>query len=183
MTDSLLQHLTPDEVELWAQGLLPAARDAHLAQCAECRTIAERERKLIRELSQLTRFAPEFGCVERVMAKVKIPTPSGPHLRPHTDAYQPRGAAVAHRDLHRTTAADEGDQRAPSHIPERAGQRPDLRPCDLDAHTRLDLVPGDVRDQRTESIDVDDFPDQHRAVVVGSGERGAVHLGDGMTHV
>src|SRR5206468_7796365 len=58
---------------------------AHLAQCAECRTIAERERKLIRELSQLTRFAPEFGFVERVMAKVKIPTPSGPHLRPHTD--------------------------------------------------------------------------------------------------
>ncbi len=57
MTDSLLQHLTPDEVELWAQGLLPAARDA-----------------------------PEFGFVERVMAKVKIPTPSGPHLRPHTDA-------------------------------------------------------------------------------------------------
>src|SRR2546426_3576395 len=56
MTDSLLQHLTPDEVELWAQGLLPAARDTHLAQCAECRTIAERERKLIRELSQLTRF-------------------------------------------------------------------------------------------------------------------------------
>jgi len=86
MTDSLLQHLTPDEVELWAQGLLPAARDTHLAQCAECRTIAERERKLIRELSQLTRFAPEFGFVERVMAKVKIPTPSGPHLRPHTDA-------------------------------------------------------------------------------------------------
>jgi len=86
MTDSLLPHLTPDEVELWAQGLLPAARDAHLAQCAECRTIAERERKLIRELSQLTRFTPEFGFVERVMAKVKIPTPSGPHLRPHTDA-------------------------------------------------------------------------------------------------
>ena len=86
MTGSLLQHLTPDEVELWAQGLLPAARDAHLAQCAECRTIAERERKLIRELSQLTRFAPEFGFVERVMAKVKIPTPSGPHLRPHTDS-------------------------------------------------------------------------------------------------
>src|SRR5438034_1162593 len=77
---------TPDEVELWAQGLLPAARDTHLAQCAECRTIAARERKLIRELSQLTRFTPEFGFVERVMAKVKIPTPSGPHLRPHTDA-------------------------------------------------------------------------------------------------
>jgi len=70
-------HLTPDEIELWAQGLLPAARDVHLAWCAECRQTAERERKLLRELAQLTRFAPEFGFVERVMAKVKIPTPSG----------------------------------------------------------------------------------------------------------
>ncbi len=86
MTDLLLQHLTPEEIELWGQGLCPATRDAHLAQCAECRTVAERERKLIRELAQLTRFAPEFGFVERVMAKVKIPTPSGPHLRPHTDS-------------------------------------------------------------------------------------------------
>ena len=73
MSDLLMQHLTPDEVELWAQGLLPATRDAHLAQCTACRTTGERERKLIRELAQLTRFAPEFGFVERVMAKVKIP--------------------------------------------------------------------------------------------------------------
>jgi predicted anti-sigma-YlaC factor YlaD len=80
------RHLTPDEVELWAQGLLPAARDVHLAACAECRTEAGRERTLIRELAQLTRFAPEFGFVERVMAKVKIPARSGPHLRPHTDS-------------------------------------------------------------------------------------------------
>jgi hypothetical protein len=65
---------------------LPAARDFHLAACAECRATAERERKLIRELAQLTRFAPEFGFVERVMAKVKIPARSGPHLRPHTDS-------------------------------------------------------------------------------------------------
>ena len=77
MTEPLLQHLTPDELELWAQGLLPAARDIHLAQCAECRALGERERKLFRELARLPRFAPEFGFVERVMAKVKIPTPSG----------------------------------------------------------------------------------------------------------
>ncbi len=73
MTEPLLQHLTPDELELWAQGLLPAARDIHLAQCAECRALGERERKLFRELARLPRFAPEFGFVERVMAKVEIP--------------------------------------------------------------------------------------------------------------
>jgi hypothetical protein len=77
MSKLQIQHLTPDETELWAQGLLPAARDLHVAQCGECRAVAERERKLLRELAQLTRFAPEFGFVERVMAKVKLPTPSG----------------------------------------------------------------------------------------------------------
>ena len=80
------RHLAPDEVELWAQGLLPAARELHLAQCGDCRAVADRERKLFRELAQLTRFAPEFGFVERVMAKVRVPTPSGPHFRSHTDS-------------------------------------------------------------------------------------------------
>ena len=82
------RHLTPDELELWAQGLLPAARELHIGGCSECRIAAEQERKLLRELAQLSRFAPEFGFVERVMAKVKIPapSPSGPHLRPDSDA-------------------------------------------------------------------------------------------------
>ena len=73
MTEPLLQHLTPDELELWAQGLLSAARDIHLAQCGECRVLGDRERKLFRELARLPRFAPEFGFVDRVMAKVEIP--------------------------------------------------------------------------------------------------------------
>ena len=80
------RHLTPDEIELWAEGLLPAARDVHIGECAPCRITAERERKLFRELAQLTRFAPEFGFAERVLAKVKIPAPSGPYLRPNADA-------------------------------------------------------------------------------------------------
>jgi predicted anti-sigma-YlaC factor YlaD len=70
------RHLTPDEVELWAQGLLPAARDVHVAQCAECRATAEQERKFFRQLAQLPRLAPEFGFVDRVLAHVRIPTPS-----------------------------------------------------------------------------------------------------------
>ena len=77
MRDSLIEHLSAAEIELWAQGLLPAARDVHVAQCEPCRSTAERERKLFRELAQLARFAPEFGFVERVMARVRIPTPSG----------------------------------------------------------------------------------------------------------
>jgi hypothetical protein len=77
MDEPMTPHLTPEEIELWAQGLLPAARDIHLAQCGDCRASAERERKLIRELAQLPRLTPEFGFVERVLAKVRIRTPSG----------------------------------------------------------------------------------------------------------
>ena len=76
MTDTSM-HLTTDEIELWAQGLLPAARVMHLADCSLCRVEAERERKVILELVQLPKFAPSAGFADRVMAKVKVPTASG----------------------------------------------------------------------------------------------------------
>jgi len=77
MTARLELHPTPAEIEQWALGLLGAARALHLAQCPECLAAAERERKLYRELAQLGRFAPEPGFADRVMAQVRIPTPSG----------------------------------------------------------------------------------------------------------
>ena len=76
MTD-ISMHLSTDEIELWAQGLLPAAQAMHLADCSLCRVEAERERKVILELVQLPKFAPSTGFADRVMAQVKIPTPSG----------------------------------------------------------------------------------------------------------
>jgi len=76
MTD-LTMHLTTDEIELWAQGLLPAARAIHLAECSLCRVEADRERKVILELVQLPQFAPSAGFADRVMARVKVPTASG----------------------------------------------------------------------------------------------------------
>ena len=76
MTD-ISMHLTTDEIELWAQGLLPAARAMHLADCSLSRVEAERERKVILALVQLPTFAPQPGFADRVMAKVKVATPSG----------------------------------------------------------------------------------------------------------
>jgi len=76
MTD-LSMHLTTDEIELWAQGLLPAARALHLADCSLCRVEADRERKVILELVSLPHFAPTAGFADRVMAQVKVPTASG----------------------------------------------------------------------------------------------------------
>ncbi|HYU07866.1 MAG TPA: hypothetical protein VEK77_00650 [Gemmatimonadales bacterium] len=76
MTD-LTMHLTTDEIELWAQGLLPASRAIHLADCSLCRVEADRERKVILELVQLPKFAPSAGFADRVMAQVRVATPSG----------------------------------------------------------------------------------------------------------
>ena len=76
MTD-MTKHLTTDEIELWAQGLLPAAGAMHLADCSLCRAEAERERKVILELVQLPKFAPSAGFADRVMSQVKIATSSG----------------------------------------------------------------------------------------------------------
>jgi hypothetical protein len=71
------RHLTPDEVEQWAEGLLGAARAIHLAQCPDCLSTAEEERQFFRVLTQLARFGPAAGFADRVMAKVRIPTASG----------------------------------------------------------------------------------------------------------
>jgi len=70
-------HLTTDEIDLWALGLLGAARALHLADCSLCRDIGDRERKVILALVQLPHFGPAAGFADRVMAQVKVPTPSG----------------------------------------------------------------------------------------------------------
>jgi hypothetical protein len=74
MRESLPLHLNPDEIELWALGLLPTARALHLAECPACFTAAEQERKLFRELVQLERFAPSAEFADNVMAQVRILT-------------------------------------------------------------------------------------------------------------
>ncbi len=70
-------HLTPEEITLWAEGLLPAARALHLSDCHDCLTAAERERSFFLQLARLEQLAPSAKFAERVMTKVRIPTPSG----------------------------------------------------------------------------------------------------------
>lgn len=77
MNPTPMQHLTAEEIELWAQGILGAARAMHLADCSLCRVEAERERKVILQLAQLPRFAPSADFADKVMAQVRIPTRSG----------------------------------------------------------------------------------------------------------
>jgi hypothetical protein len=72
MKDRHVEHLTTEEVELWAEGLLPAARAMHLATCEPCLTTAEHARQFFRKLAQLERFAPSAGLAEKVMARVQV---------------------------------------------------------------------------------------------------------------
>ena len=69
------EHLTPAEIELWAEGLLPAARALHLSTCQPCFTVAERERSFFIDLARLERFAPSAELAEKVMARVRIEAP------------------------------------------------------------------------------------------------------------
>jgi predicted anti-sigma-YlaC factor YlaD len=71
------EHLTADELDLWAQGLLPAVRAMHLTECSLCRAEAQAERALALTLAQLPQLAPAAGFADRVMRHVRIPTRSG----------------------------------------------------------------------------------------------------------
>ena len=51
-------------------------RDAAYLYRALAAVEADRERKVILELVQLPHFAPTAGFADRVMAQVKVPTPS-----------------------------------------------------------------------------------------------------------
>jgi hypothetical protein len=69
-------HLTPDDLDLWIDGQLPAKREAHLRECPECQALADAERVLVLRLQQVPLFNPPPGFGERVMNRVNIPVTS-----------------------------------------------------------------------------------------------------------
>src|SRR5207248_2632216 len=69
------------------------------------------------------------------------------------------------------------------HIAESARQRADLRTGDPDTHAGLHHATRNVRDQRTEAIDINHFAYDYSPVVTRGGERGAVRIGDRVAEV
>jgi hypothetical protein len=69
-------HLTAEDLDLWVDGILPAAREAHLRDCPECQVLADQERVLVLRLQQVPLFNPAPGFSERVMDRVNIPVTS-----------------------------------------------------------------------------------------------------------
>lgn len=72
----VMSHLSPDDLEQWVDGVLPAPREAHLRDCPECQVLADAERMLVLRLQQVPLFNPAPGFSERVLSRVDIPVTS-----------------------------------------------------------------------------------------------------------
>jgi hypothetical protein len=75
MTPAPGPHLSPDDVELWLNGSLDAARTRHLDLCPECFDRAQAEREIVEQLAALPLMAPASGFEDRVMAQVTVADP------------------------------------------------------------------------------------------------------------
>jgi hypothetical protein len=75
MTPAPGPHLSPDDVELWLNGTLDAARTRHLDLCPECFDRAQAEREIVEQLAALPLMAPSSDFADRVMARVTVADP------------------------------------------------------------------------------------------------------------
>jgi hypothetical protein len=75
MTPAPGPHLSPDDVELWLNGTLDAARTRHLDLCPECFDRAQAEREIVEQLASLPLMAPAPGFEDRVMTQVRVADP------------------------------------------------------------------------------------------------------------
>ncbi|HUF36301.1 MAG TPA: hypothetical protein VMN37_10150 [Gemmatimonadales bacterium] len=68
-------HLTPDDIDRWLDGALPAPLASHLDGCQECLELARAEREIADQIAALPLMAPEAGFADRVMLAVTVPDP------------------------------------------------------------------------------------------------------------
>jgi len=70
------EHFSPEELDLWVSGVLPAERQQHLQRCSRCQTVADAERVLVMRLEALPLFDPQPGFADKVMERVDLPVTS-----------------------------------------------------------------------------------------------------------
>ena len=75
MERSVLQHLTPDEIDLVLEGSYPEALRTHVNGCRDCSSLLSGERLVVQWLGALPLHVPAAGFEDRVMARVHIATP------------------------------------------------------------------------------------------------------------
>jgi anti-sigma factor RsiW len=75
MTQVSGPHLSPDDIDRWLDGTLPAPRTRHLDACQQCLELARAEREMAEQISALPLMAPSAGFADRVMLAVHVPDP------------------------------------------------------------------------------------------------------------
>ncbi len=68
-------HLSPDDIDRWLDGTLPAAQARHLDGCQECLELALAERETADQIAALPLMGPSAGFADRVMLAVRVPDP------------------------------------------------------------------------------------------------------------
>jgi hypothetical protein len=75
MTQAPGPHLSPDDIDLWLDGILAAERVRHLDACRDCLDRALAEREIVEQIAALPMMAPAPGFADRVMRSVHVPDP------------------------------------------------------------------------------------------------------------
>src|SRR6267378_1226147 len=102
-------------------------------------------------------MAAKAASVTPLPPLASLPPFSRPDLRSRSDVEQPHRTPVAYRDLDCTPRTWKGHQCSGRDVRECAPQRTHVRSCHSNVRSRLQGAWGNVRDQGSETIDVEDF--------------------------
>jgi hypothetical protein len=71
-----VNHLTADDLDAFHSASLSDAAREHLAECEDCRTMAELDRAVLAALATLPSYAPAPNFADRVVARIHRPAPA-----------------------------------------------------------------------------------------------------------
>ena len=92
-------HLTTDELDALHAQRCPESIASHVATCAECATLVERDRRLIAALAALPQFNVPVGFSDRIMAQVALPAAVAAVSATSVDLPTPRSRAARRRAI------------------------------------------------------------------------------------
>jgi hypothetical protein len=70
-----IRHLTAEDLDAFHSASLSAEANQHLTECADCRSLVERDRALLEKLETLSSFSPRADLADRVIAQIAQPVP------------------------------------------------------------------------------------------------------------
>lgn len=68
-----IRHLTAEDLDAFHSASLSYEATHHLDECAECRSLVERDRALLQKLETLPSFSPRADLADRVIAQIAQP--------------------------------------------------------------------------------------------------------------